>query len=58
MSIMAFVIAMQTGGDQPQAGTGSAEGYAWYFVFAILALVLALIVVIFIRTSARRLPKR
>jgi hypothetical protein len=58
MSIMEFVIALQNGGDQPQAGSQSAEGYAWYFVLGILALVLSLVVVMFIRTSAGRLPKR
>jgi hypothetical protein len=55
MAIMECLIAVQTSGD---AGSQSAEGYAWYFLFAVLALVLALVVLMFIRTSTKRLPKR
>jgi RsiW-degrading membrane proteinase PrsW (M82 family) len=58
MAMMEFVFTLQTSGSQPQAGSQSAEGYAWYFLYVVLALVLALVVLMFIRTSAKRLPKR
>jgi hypothetical protein len=54
MSIAACVAAMQTSG--PQSETTNLPG-AEYLVFALIAVVLALIVLIFIRASARRSSK-
>jgi hypothetical protein len=51
MSIIEYVIAIQTGGTLTQTGNPPA---ALYFVIALVAVVLALVVLIFIRTSTRR----
>jgi hypothetical protein len=58
MPVTECLIAVQTSDSPPQPISGSGEGYAWYFVLAIVALVLGLVVMMFIRTSIRRSAKR
>jgi len=55
MSIAACAIAIQTSGPRSQPNN---PPYAWYLFFAILVVIMALIVFIFIHTTARRFPKR
>jgi hypothetical protein len=55
MSIMECAVVLQTSGDQsPSSNTPAAE----YFLFTIVALVLGLVVLIFVRSGARRSSKR
>jgi len=56
MPLAEYVIAMQTGSTP--AGGMSNPSASWYFVFATVALVLGLVVVMLIRSSARRSPRR
>ncbi|MGA8669967.1 MAG: hypothetical protein WB679_08830 [Terracidiphilus sp.] len=55
MSIAQLVAAAQTNVPQPMPSTQAGHSVlAGYSLFAIVAAVLALVVLIFIRTSARR----
>jgi hypothetical protein len=51
MSIIECVIAVQTSGGQTEANNSPA---VLYFAMALVAAVLALVVLVFIKTSARR----
>ena len=55
MSIAEWVYALQPNGPESPTSNPPATGY---FVIALLALVLGLVVLIFIRTSSRRSSKR
>jgi hypothetical protein len=55
MPIVLMVVAGQADGPQSHASNPVAAGYV---VFALVAAVLALVVMIFVRTSMRRSPKR
>jgi len=48
------IVAVQVNGEQPPAGN---PHYAGYLVIALVAIVLGLVVLVFIRTSARRSSK-
>lgn len=60
MLFAAHLIALQTSGGLGDSGQspGGNSFDGWYLVIAILGLMLALIVMIFIRTSTRRASKR
>lgn len=55
MSILELVAAIQTSDLQSQASHPVA---AWYFLIALIAAVVGLVVTIFIRSSAGRSPKQ
>jgi hypothetical protein len=55
MSILEYLIALQTSGEPTQTNNTPAAGYV---VLAITAVVLGLVVLIFIRVNARRSSKR
>jgi capsular polysaccharide biosynthesis protein len=55
MSLLECVIVAQTSGSQTQAGN---PPVAWYLVIALVAAVMGLVVLIFIRTSTRRSSRR
>jgi hypothetical protein len=55
MSILLIVAALQTSGSQSQPGNTLA---AFYFEIALIAVVLAFVVLVFIRASARRGSRR
>jgi hypothetical protein len=56
MSLANYILTVQTGGS-PASGMSNPDS-SWYFVFAVVALVLGLVVLVFIRSSARRSSRR
>jgi hypothetical protein len=54
MSIAEWVAAVQVGGTRPEPSTPAEE----YFVIALIAVVVGLVVLVFIRSSAQRPSKR
>jgi uncharacterized membrane protein len=60
MSVAECLIALQTRGGLGDSGQspGGNSLHGWYIVIAILGLVLALVVFMFIRTSMGRASKR
>ena len=54
MAIAEWIAAVQPGGESQNAN----PAVAWWFVYAIVAAVLALVVMVFIRTSVGRSSRR